>query len=154
MLGRIGQDGRRAGREDQLVHLDPVERAERARRAPSPLLAALAEKESGAGIRAFDRVRYRDLTPPERRAAMLRHVVDELAGVLGLGAEGRERIDAGGRLDALGLDSLMTMELFMGLSRGLDLPLTADAFPAGPTLSEIAQVLVRRLDAGLIGAAA
>jgi hypothetical protein len=47
----------------------------------------------------------------------------------------------------------MTMELFMGLGRGLELPLAADWFPSGPTLAEIAQVLARRLEASLMGRA-
>lgn len=132
---------------DQLVLLPAAERAERLARAPSPLMAGLAA--AGSARRAFDRAGFLALTPPERRAAMVRHVVDELAGVLSLGAERRERLDPASRLDALGLDSLMTMELFMGLGRSLELPLAADWFPPGPTLMEIAQVLVRRLEASL-----
>jgi acyl carrier protein len=93
------------------------------------------------------------LTPPERRAALLRHVREELAGVLGLSVERRDELDPGLRLDALGLDSLMTMELFMGLGRGLELALAADWFTPGPTLAEIAQVLARRLEASLAGGA-
>ncbi|MFO0688071.1 MAG: beta-ketoacyl synthase N-terminal-like domain-containing protein [Myxococcota bacterium] len=132
---------------DQLVLLPAGERAEWLARAPSPLMAGLAA--AGAARRAFDRTGFLALTPPERRAAMVRHVVDELAGVLSLGAERRERLDPASRLDALGLDSLMTMELFMGLGRSLELPLAADWFPPGPTLVEIAQVLVKRLEASL-----
>ncbi|MBY0399170.1 zinc-binding dehydrogenase, partial [Myxococcota bacterium] len=132
---------------DQLVLLPAGERAERLARAPSPLMSGLAAV--GDERRAFDRAGFLALSPPERRAAMVRHVVEELAGVLSLGFERRERLDPGSRLDALGLDSLMTMELFMGLGRSLELPLAADWFPSGPTLVEIAQVLVKRLEASL-----
>ena len=139
---------------DQLVLISPSEQSERLARAPSPLLASLAAAPSGAEARAFDRAGFLGLSPPERRAALLRHVREELAGVLGLGTERRDELDPALRLDALGLDSLMTMELFMGLGRGLELPLAADWFTPGPTLAEIAQVLVRRLEASLAGGAA
>jgi len=132
---------------DQLVLLPAGEQAERLARAPSPLMAGLAA--AGAARQAFDRAGFLAQTPPERRAAMLRHVVEELASVLGLGAERRERLEPASRLDALGLDSLMTMELFMGLGRSLELALAADWFPPGPTLAEIAQVLVKRLETSL-----
>ncbi|MEZ4331579.1 MAG: beta-ketoacyl synthase N-terminal-like domain-containing protein [Myxococcota bacterium] len=140
-----------AGR-DQLVWMPAAERALRTERAPSPILAALAAEASGR--RAFDRAAFLALSPPERRAALLRHVVEELAGVLGLSTERREGVDPASRLDALGLDSLMTLELFMGLGRSLELPLAADWFPPAPTLAEIAQILVRRLETSLAGAAA
>ncbi len=136
---------------DQRVLLPVEEQALRATRTPSPLLAALDPADGRAAADAFDRAGFLALTLPERRNALLRFVREELAGVLGLGAERRDALDPALRLDALGLDSLMTMELFMGLGRGLELPLAADWFPAGPTLAEIAQVLVRRLEASLAG---
>jgi len=138
---------------EQRVLLSPAEQADRAARAPSPLLSLLDPISGRAGATSFDRSGFLALSPPERRAALLRHVREELAGVLALGAERRDALDPALRLDALGLDSLMTMELFMGLGRGLELSLAADWFPPGPTLSEVAQVLVRRLEASLAGGA-
>ncbi|MBK7948349.1 MAG: acyltransferase domain-containing protein [Deltaproteobacteria bacterium] len=139
---------------DQVVVLPAAEQALRSERAPSPLMASLAAAHAETASRAFDRSGFLALSPPERRAALGRHVVEELAGVLGLAPDRRDRLDPGIRLDALGLDSLMTMELFMGLGRSLELPLAADWFPPGPTLAEIAQVLVRRLEASLAGGSA
>ena len=138
----------------QRILLTAGERSERAERAPSPLLSLLDTTYARDGSRSFDRAGFLSRTPPERRAALLRYVREELAGVLGLSAERRDGLDATLRLDALGLDSLMTMELFMGLGRGLELPLAADWFTPGPTLAEIAQVLIRRLEAKLAGSAA
>jgi acyl carrier protein len=86
------------------------------------------------------------LTPPERRTTMQQFVCDALAGVLGLSEEQRLAIDIGSQLDEVGLDSLMTMELFMGLGRGLDLDITADWFDLIPSLAAIAAVLVERLE--------
>ena len=152
---RVLEDFGRGGIEcEQLILLPAAEKLVRAARAPSPLLAQLESSGRRAGTTSFDRAGFHALTLPERRAALLRHVRDELAGVLGLGAERRDGLDPALRLDALGLDSLMTMELFMGLGRSLELPLAADWFPPGPTLAEIAQVLVRRLEANIARGAA
>lgn len=154
VLDVLADIGRGDGGGEQWILLPAAEQIVRAERAPSPLLARLETSGRGAGTTSFDRAGFHALTLPERRAALLRHVREELAGVLGLGAERRDGLDPALRLDALGLDSLMTMELFMGLGRGLELPLAADWFPPGPTLAEIAQVLVRRLEASLAGGAA
>lgn len=145
--------GRGDAARDQRIFLSSAEQIERAERATSPLLSRLEASGGRADAISFDRAGFLALSLPERRAALLRHVREELAGVLGLGAERRDELDPALRLDALGLDSLMTMELFMGLGRGLELSLAADWFPSGPTLVEIAQVLARRLEASLTGVA-
>jgi acyl carrier protein len=138
---------------EQRIFLSSAEQAARGTQRTSPLLAGLDAIADRARAASFDRAGFLALTLPERRAALLSHVREELAGVLGLGSERRDELDPALRLDALGLDSLMTMELFMGLGRGLELPLAADWFPSGPTLAEIAQVLARRLEASLMGRA-
>jgi acyl carrier protein len=77
---------------------------------------------------------------------MQRFVCDALASVLGLSEEQRLAIDVGSQLDEVGLDSLMTMELFMGLGRGLNLDIAAGWFDSVPSLAAIAAVLVERLE--------
>lgn len=135
--------------DDQWVELPAEELSERSGKTGSPLLDGLVGAHANPARQAFDRAGFLALSPPERRATLLRHVCDELAGVLALSSERREALDPTSRLDGLGLDSLMSMELFMGLGRSLELTLAADWFPAGPSLAEIAQVLVRRLEASL-----
>lgn len=49
-------------------------------------------------------------------------------------------------IDSLGLESLMTMELFMGMGRDLQLEIKADWFGVGSTLGLIAVVLMERLE--------
>ena len=77
---------------------------------------------------------------------MQQFVCEMLAGVLSLSEDQRLALDVGSQLDAVGLDSLMTMELFGGLGRGLDLEIAADWFESIPSLAEIAAVLVERLE--------
>lgn len=149
-LGGIVRGGTAPG---QRIFLSSAEQVARSTQPASPLLAELDSIAARASAASFDRADFLARTLPERRAALLSYVREELAGVLGLGSERRDELDPALRLDALGLDSLMTMELFMGLGRGLELPLAADWFPSGPTLAEIAQVLARRLEASLTGRA-
>jgi acyl carrier protein len=136
------------GAPPQVVLLEEGELAGRMARAPSPMLREL---ESGTQSRSRSRLLRAEvhaLSPPERRAAMQRLVVDELAGVLGMSEEERQAVDLGSRIDALGLDSLMTMELFMGMGRELELEIRADWFEATPSLAQVATVLVDRVIEG------
>ena len=68
----------------------------------------------------------------------------ELGGVLGLGEAEAEALDASRALDGLGLDSLMTLELFTGLARQLELEIGRDWFASIPTLGEVAATLTER----------
>jgi acyl carrier protein len=77
---------------------------------------------------------------------MDRFVRDALATVLSLGERERETLDLGRPLDRLGLDSLMTMELFLGLSRDLELEIEPDWFGAMPSAAEVSTVLLDRLE--------
>ena len=75
---------------------------------------------------------------------MQRLVLAELASVLGLSDAQHEALEPGSRLDTLGLDSLMSLELFMGLGRSLELEITPDWFESIPTLAEIGARLAER----------
>ena len=71
-------------------------------------------------------------------------VFAELGAVLSLSPAQRDALSAASRLDTLGLDSLMSLELFMGLGRSLELEITPDWFESIPTLAEIAAKLAER----------
>ena len=133
-------------RSEQWIELSDGELATRLVEAPSPIYAEL---ETGSETRRRSHVLRAEiisLAPSERRATMERFVCDSLAGVQGLSEEQRSALDLSSPLDSLGLDSLMTMELFMGMGRDLQLEIASDWFEAGPTLQRIAQVLVERLE--------
>lgn len=130
-----------------LVLLDEAERQLREAAGPSPYLALLGDTGEASGSRRFTRAELAAMTPPERRVAMQSLVVAELATVLGLSESAREALDPASRLDTLGLDSLMSLELFMGLGRALELEIAADWFDSVPSLSEIASTLAERAEA-------
>ncbi len=130
----------------QFVLMSPADRSRRLAEAPSPLLSTL-QAESATRLRSdLLRSEWMTWTPVERRKRMERFVCDVLAGVLGLSEEQAAALDARSRLDAVGLDSLMTMELFMGLGRDLELEIAADWFESVPTLAEIAATLLERFE--------
>jgi len=131
---------------DQVVVLDSDELAARLDRAPSPWLAELRRGHEIRDRTQMLRAELGTLSAAERRTTMQRFVLDALAGVLGLSDEQRAAIDFGSQLDSLGLDSLMTMELFMGMGRDLQLQIAADWFASVPSLADIATVLVERLE--------
>jgi len=130
----------------QVVLLDDDELAERLEVAPTPLLAGLGEGRARRRQTQLMRSELLSRSPSERRAMMQRFVGDSLAAVLGLSEDGRTSLDMDGRLDGLGLDSLMTMEFFVGMGRDLQLEISADWFDAGPSLSAIAEVLLERFE--------
>jgi len=132
--------------ESQIVVLSDEDLSRRLADAPSPILTELQQGSESRRRSHLLRAELLSLTPPERRTTMQQFVCDALAGVLGLSEEQRLAIDIGSQLDGVGLDSLMTMELFMGLGRGLDLDITADWFDSIPSLAAIAAVLVERLE--------
>ncbi len=132
--------------ESQIVVLSEDDLERRLRDAPSPILAELQQGSESRRRSHLLRAELLTLTPLGRRTTMQQFVCDTLAGVLGLSDEQRRTLDPGSPLDAVGLDSLMTMELFMGLGRDLDLDIAADWFESVPSLADIAAVLVERLE--------
>jgi len=132
--------------QTQLILLSANELSSRLVQAPSPLLASLKPASESGGPSHVLRAELLSQSPPERRISMQGFVCDALAGILGLSGEQREALDVGRQLDTLGLDSLMTMELFMGLGRDFELEVAANWFDAVPSLASIASVLLERLD--------
>jgi acyl carrier protein len=132
--------------ESQIVMLSDDDLSERLAEAPSPILSELRLGSESRQRSHLLRAELLSLTPSARRTTMQRFVCDALASVLGLSEEQRLAIDVGSQLDEVGLDSLMTMELFMGLGRGLDLDIAAGWFDSVPSLAAIAAVLVERLE--------
>jgi len=130
----------------QIVVLSDDDLSRRLAKAPTPILDELQLGSEGRQRSHLLRAELLSLTPPERRSTMQQFVCEMLAGVLGLSEDQRLALDVGSQLDAVGLDSLMTMELFMGLGRDLDLDIAADWFESIPSLAEIAAVLVERLE--------
>ena len=84
------------------------------RRIPSPRGKAVPE----------DACKLEDLPDDQRRAAVLEHVVDLVRSVTGMEASEPVHVDA--RLETLGVDSLLTLDLLNALSRlfGVNLPAT------------------------------
>jgi acyl carrier protein len=142
---------RRGLEAGQIVVLGDEELSMRVRNAPSPLLEELESGNESRRRSRLLRAEILSLAPAERRTTMPAFVCDALAGVQGLSEEQRAALDVESPLDSLGLDSLMTMELFMGMGRELELAITVDWFEAGPTLRQIAEVLVERLEEAVTG---
>ena len=130
----------------QVVVLDDDELARRLTMAPSPILAELQQGTEKRQRTHLLRAELTSLTPSERRSDMQQFVCDTLAGVLSLSEDQRLSLDPGSRLDAMGLDSLMTVELFMGLGRDLDLEIAANWFESAPSLTDIAAILLEHLE--------
>jgi acyl transferase domain-containing protein/NADPH:quinone reductase-like Zn-dependent oxidoreductase/acyl carrier protein len=132
--------------ESQVVVLSDDDLARRLAKAPTPILGELQLGSESRQRSHLLRAELLSLTPPERRTTMQQFVCETLAGVLSLSEDQRLALDVGSQLDAVGLDSLMTMELFVGLGRDLDLEIAADWFESIPSLADIAAVLVERLE--------
>ncbi len=112
--------------------------------APSPLLCEIAAADGGGSSLRITPSEFEALTPPERRAEMTAFVYAELGVVLGHSDEQLAEIDPGRRLDSLGLDSLMTLELFTGMGRNLELEISQDWFDSIPTLAQVSATLADR----------
>jgi len=132
--------------ESQIVVLSDAALSRHFEAASSPFLAELQQGSENRQRSHLLRAELLSLKPPARRTTMQQFVCDTLAGVLGLSEDQRLALDVGSRLDELGLDSLMTMEFFMGMGRDLGLALVADWFHAVPSLADVAAVLVERLE--------
>jgi NAD(P)-dependent dehydrogenase (short-subunit alcohol dehydrogenase family) len=78
-----------------------------------------------------------------RRALLAAHLVGEVASVLGLPVEG---VDAEAPMRALGMDSLMAIELRDRLEASLGIPVATTLVWQRPTVSEMAAYLAERLD--------
>ena len=130
----------------QVVVLSDDDLSRRLAEAPSPILAELHGVSENRRRSHLLRAELFSLTPIARQTTMQQFVCETLAGVLGLSEDQRLALDVASQLDAVGLDSLMTMELFMGMGRDLDLEIAADWFESVPCLAEIAEVLVERLE--------
>jgi acyl carrier protein len=126
------------------ILIERQEVATRTQENPSPLFEDLAPETASTRAHTITRSEFEKSSPPERRVAMRRFVFAELASVLGLSDVQHEALEPGSRLDSLGLDSLMSLELFMGLGRSLELEITPDWFDSIPTLAEIAATLTDR----------
>jgi acyl transferase domain-containing protein/NADPH:quinone reductase-like Zn-dependent oxidoreductase/acyl carrier protein len=136
------------GRESvaELVALSENDLARRLGETASPFLSLVERPEAPRGGSTLVVAEFLQLAPPERRVVMQQFVCGALAGVLALSEEQRTAIDIGSRIDEMGLDSLMTLELFLGLGRDLELEIASNWFGTSPTLAEIASVLVERLE--------
>ena len=132
--------------QTSLAWIDPEDSA----RWQSPVTREGAPRE--VTTRGHSREELARMSIAERREATLALVTNELATVLDLDETQVEALEPGRRLDALGLDSLMTMELFVGLSRSLTLEIERDWFEGLPSLSEIAGVLADRIEDAREGA--
>jgi acyl transferase domain-containing protein/acyl carrier protein len=128
------------------VSIGAAERAARRASSDTPLFDEL--EVEGEGPRRTGRLREElsVLGGGERRRGMDRFVGDALATVLSLGEREREALDLARPLDQLGLDSLMMMELFMGISRELELEIARDWFPAVPSAADVSAVLLEQLE--------
>ena len=116
--------------------------------ASSPLLSELEVPPESGAARPLARAELLALSPPERRAAVRETVCRTIASVLGLSEAARERLAPTARIDELGLDSLMTLEVFVGLGREFDLTPEPDWFPPRPSLAAIADELASRITQG------
>jgi hypothetical protein len=108
------------------VSIGAAERAARRASSDTPLFDELEVEEAGPSRTGRLRGELSALGGGERRRGMDRFVGDALATVLSLGERERDALDLARPLDQLGLDSLMMMELFMGISRELELEIARD----------------------------
>lgn len=128
------------------VCLDPEELARRRAVGGSSLLQGIEIPDPAQPGPGVLREELLARAPGERRREMRRFVAEALATVLALGERERSTLDLARPLDQLGLDSLMRMELFLGLSRELRLEIAAEWFPPDPTAEDVARVLLGQLE--------
>jgi acyl carrier protein len=104
----------------------------------------LAEDDGSSGAS------YRDalaLLPRQERIARLREIVlDGLSGVLGLGGAERSKLDARAPLEDLGLDSLMTLELYLGMAGDLGFEAPPAGLADARSVADIAVVMADEID--------
>ena len=106
-------------------------------RGRSPLLEGIEDRPRAeatpAGPRPIDL--WRTYPPEHRREELIRYFRDRVAGVLRLEPD---RVDPDRPLDAMGLDSLMAIELKSGVEADLGTTLPLTSLLEGPTIAELA----------------
>lgn len=83
--------------------------------------------------------KLQDLPDDQRHVAVLEHVVDMVRSVTGMDASEPVRVDA--RLETLGVDSLLTLDLQNALSRFFGVNLPATVFINYPTIELLVKYL-------------
>jgi acyl transferase domain-containing protein len=108
--------------------------------AKSPYFAALdAARQLDAGSAS----RFAEATGPRRRALVEQYLTDQVRAVLRLAAA--EEVDLQVPLTALGLDSLLALELRNRLEAGLAIVVPATVLFSYPTITALAGELARRI---------
>jgi acyl transferase domain-containing protein/NADPH-dependent curcumin reductase CurA/acyl carrier protein len=125
--------------------------------APSGLLAVALQPDASlfqeldlaqAGQRSGLRDELLALGADERRERMIASVVEAVAAVLSLSASARDGLDLHLPLNRLGIDSLMGLELRIGLERDLALEIPPTFFVEEPSVNDVAELLLGRIEAG------
>ena len=86
---------------------------------------------------------WRDFPADRRRAQVIAYFRDRVAGVLRLDPS---RVDPDRKLDALGLDSLMAIELKSGVEADLGTSLPITRLLEGPTIAQLADQAIEQWD--------
>ncbi|HEX7843179.1 MAG TPA: SDR family NAD(P)-dependent oxidoreductase [Kofleriaceae bacterium] len=132
------------------VTVMPVDWARIARSYPklarSPFLSQLIGEPHAAGAKprsdAGTRQRIGSAAPEHREALVTELLIREITAAVGSTGTA---VQADQRLDHLGVDSLMGLELRLRLEAELGTSIPMDTLLAGPTISEFAQLLVARI---------
>ena len=136
------------GRSVTVANLDWSTLARSLPSAGSSRFAVLNRSTKGAGSTGDEtdiRVLIDGKTPEEATLIVQQLVVQEIAQILAIGAE---RIAPSRLLHDLGLDSLMAVELALGLEQRLGIRLPVMLLNESPTAEKVARILVGRLLGG------
>src|SRR5260370_21229269 len=87
--------------------------------------------------------KLKDLPDDQRQGAVLEHVADLVRSVIGMEASEPVRVDA--RLETIGVDSLLTVDLLNALSRFFGLNLPATILINCPTIELLAKYLCEEI---------
>ena len=112
----------------------------------SPTYALVAKQESGADAMGADAYTFRlnilSADPEQRQKMLADYIRGQVAQVFGTTAD---KIDAEIPLTAIGLDSLMAIELMNRLEFNLGISLPMGKFLQGPTISKLAESVLELL---------
>lgn len=114
---------------------------------PAPRFTFLMEKtgkNACSGVSENMRERLGTMEPGAAKEELRQCIVQETARVLGLNVE---NIPAGRNLQSMGLDSLMAMELALGLEHRTGLRLPPMLLQDAPTIDQLAERLLERVGA-------